>query len=69
MLLTLYRAAISSSVSVVATLTISPETGGMRSVWPLRMSALDLRPFAHTRLIVETLYFAAIETSVSPALT
>src|SRR6266576_3634741 len=59
-LLTLYFAASSSRVSVAATVTIRPVTGGMRSCWPLWRSVLDLRLFAHQTDIIETRYLPAM---------
>ena len=56
-------------MSVGVTVTMSPVTGGMLSVWPLWRAVLDLRSLAHATLIVETWNFAAIAARVSPALT
>ena len=67
--LTLYRAAIASSVSLAVTLTMRPVTGGMRRTLPARMSFIDFRLLAHTIDMVETSYLAAIAVSVSLPLT
>ena len=65
MLLTSYFAARPSSVSVAATVTMSPVTGGIRSVRPA-LTSLDFRSFAHQTDIIETPNFEAIPASVSP---
>ena len=56
-------------MSVAATLTMSPVTGGMRSVSPFLKSVFDLRSLAHTIVIGETLNLVAMPPSVSPFLT
>ena len=58
-----------ASVSDALTVRTRPVTGGMVRVWPRWRSSLDLRLFAHHRVIIETPNLEAMPVSVSPDLT
>src|SRR4051794_27073671 len=61
-----YLAANVSSVSLVATVTTTPFTGGIVSHWPTVRSFLLLRWFAHHTVIIDTWNLEAIPVRVSP---